>query len=50
MFFRAEDGCYIKAKPNKGEKTEFVSLVSNVSMQWKKPCVDLLAYVSRLHV
>ncbi|KAG8918571.1 hypothetical protein FRC00_012317 [Tulasnella sp. 408] len=42
--FVAEDGCYIKAKPNKGEKTEFVSLVSNVSMQWKKPCVDLLAY------
>ncbi|KAG8941040.1 hypothetical protein FRC04_004819 [Tulasnella sp. 424] len=40
----AEDGCYIKAKANRGEKTEFVSLVGNVSMQWKEPCIEILNY------
>ncbi|KIO24184.1 glycosyltransferase family 20 protein [Tulasnella calospora MUT 4182] len=40
----AEDGCYIKAKANKGEKTEFVSLVGDVSMQWKESCIEILNY------
>ncbi|KAG8931861.1 hypothetical protein FRC01_000693 [Tulasnella sp. 417] len=40
----AEDGCYIKAKANKGEETEFVSLVGNVSMQWKESCIEILNY------
>ncbi|KAG9014096.1 hypothetical protein FRB90_005579 [Tulasnella sp. 427] len=40
----AEDGCYLKAKAHRGETTEFVSLVDNVSMQWKEPCVEILNY------
>ncbi|KAG8893478.1 hypothetical protein FRC00_010484, partial [Tulasnella sp. 408] len=40
----AEDGCYIKAKANKGETTEFVSLVGNMSMPWKEPCIEILNY------
>ena len=45
-FASAEEGCYFKPAPaKKGEKTEWVNMVSDVSMQWKAPCTEILSYV-----
>jgi len=42
--FVAEDGCYIKPKPLNGEHTEWINMVPDVSMQWKKPAREILTY------
>lgn len=46
----AEDGCYVKPKPNIGEKTEWINMVPNVNMAWKKPAKEILEYVSCINV
>jgi len=40
----AEDGCYVKFKGPRGTRTEWTNMVPNVSMQWKKPCREILSY------
>jgi len=41
----AENGCYIKVNTPKGEATnEWTSMVSNLNMNWKQTCLDMLGY------
>jgi len=42
--FVAENGCYIRPKSVNGQTPKWISLVGDVSMQWKKPCVQILSY------
>ncbi|KAG8894560.1 hypothetical protein FRB99_001137, partial [Tulasnella sp. 403] len=41
----AENGCFVKQRPIvKDQQTEWTNMVSHVSMQWKKPCLEILNY------
>ncbi|KAG9012855.1 hypothetical protein FRB94_005001 [Tulasnella sp. JGI-2019a] len=41
----AEEGCFVKPAPRSpGDKTEWISLVADVDVAWKHPCVEILNY------
>lgn len=42
--FIAEEGCFIKPRSIQGEHTDWINLVSDVDVQWKEPCIELLNY------
>ena len=42
---RAENGCFIKTRPTRRERSQWVNMVANFNLTWKATCVEILNYV-----
>ncbi|EGO28773.1 glycosyltransferase family 20 protein [Serpula lacrymans var. lacrymans S7.9] len=40
----AENGCFIRTRPNRKEKASWINVVSNFNFTWKASCVEILNY------
>ncbi|KAL0953061.1 hypothetical protein HGRIS_007261 [Hohenbuehelia grisea] len=47
----AENGCFIKTRPTRGQPGTWINMVSNFNLTWKSACLEILHYVRlRLHL
>ncbi|KAH9856277.1 glycosyltransferase family 20-domain-containing protein [Lenzites betulinus] len=42
----AENGCFIKPRPDRGGKSAWISMVANFNLTWKASCLEMLQYFS----
>ncbi|KAI0752115.1 glycosyltransferase family 20-domain-containing protein [Fomes fomentarius] len=40
----AENGCFIKPRPDRGGKSAWISMVANFNLTWKVACMEILQY------
>jgi trehalose 6-phosphate synthase/phosphatase len=45
---RAENGCFVRPRPDRGGSAPWINMVANFNLTWKNSCLEILQYVSRL--